>query len=39
MTNFTKIHPVGAKFSADGQTDMPELVVAFRDSANAPKNC
>ena len=25
-------------FHADGQTDMPELIVAFRDFANVPKN-
>jgi hypothetical protein len=33
-----KIPPVGAElFYADGWTDM-KLVVAFRNSANAPKN-
>ena len=34
-----KIRPVGAElFDADGQTDM-KLIVAFRNFANAPKNC
>ena len=40
ISNFTKIRPVEAKFSyADGQTDMTKLTVAFRNFANAPKNC
>jgi len=35
---FMKIHPVGAElFHADGQTDMTKLIVAFYNSANAPK--
>ena len=40
-----KIRPVGAElFHADGwtdggQTDMTKLIVAFRNLANAPKNC
>jgi hypothetical protein len=34
-----KIHSVGAKlFHADRKTDMTELIVAFRNFANAPKN-
>jgi hypothetical protein len=33
-----KIRPVGAElFLADGQTDMTQLTVAFRNFANAPK--
>ena len=33
-----KSHPVGAEvFHEDGQTDMIQLMVAFRNSANAPK--
>jgi len=37
--NFMKIRPVGEElFHADRRTDMMELVVAFRDFANAPKN-
>jgi len=35
----TKIGPVGAElFHADRRTDMTKLLVAFRNSANAPKN-
>jgi len=35
-----KIRPVGAElFHADGRTDMTMLIVAFREFANAPKNC
>jgi hypothetical protein len=34
-----KIRPVGAELlHADGQTDMPKLIVALRNFANAPKN-
>jgi hypothetical protein len=34
-----KIRPVGADlFRADGRTDMTKLIVALRNSANAPKN-
>jgi len=42
-----KIYPVGAQlFRADGQTDrrmdgrtdMPKLIISFRNSANAPDN-
>jgi len=33
-----KIRPVGAKFHADGQSDMTKLIVAFRSFANAPNN-
>jgi hypothetical protein len=34
-----KIHQLGAKlFQADGQTDVIELLVAFRNYANAPTN-
>jgi hypothetical protein len=33
-----KIRPVGAEmFHADGQTYMPQLIIAFRKLANAPK--
>ena len=39
ISNFTKIHPVGAElFHADGQTDITTLMVAFRNFVNAPKN-
>jgi len=31
-----KINWVGVEFSVDGQTNMTELVVAFRNFANAP---
>jgi hypothetical protein len=35
---FMKIHPVGADlFHADRQTDMTELIVAYRNFANASK--
>ena len=39
MLNFMKIRAVGAEFShAGGRTDsMTELIVAFRNFANAPK--
>ena len=38
--NFKKIISVGDElFHADGQTDMTKLTVAFRNFANAPKNC
>ena len=34
-----KIRPVGAElFHADGQADRTKLIVAFLNSANAPKN-
>ena len=34
-----KIRPVGAElFQVDGRTDMTKLIVAFRNSAKAPKN-
>jgi hypothetical protein len=34
-----KIRPVGAElFDVDRRTDMTKLTVAFRNSANAPKN-
>jgi len=34
-----KIRPVGAEFfHADERTDLPMLIVAFRNFANAPKN-
>jgi hypothetical protein len=37
--DFIKIRPVGAElFHADRRTDMKKVVVAFRNSANAPKN-
>jgi len=33
-----KIRPVGTEmFHADGQTDMTELIITFRNFANAPK--
>jgi len=35
ISNFTKIRPV----EADGETDKTKLIVAFRNFANAPKNC
>ena len=36
---FMKIRPVGAKlFHAEGRAYMTELIVAFRDFENAPKN-
>jgi hypothetical protein len=43
ISNFTKILLVGAQFFhagswTDRQTDMTELIVAFRNFANAPKN-
>jgi hypothetical protein len=39
MPNFIKIRPVGAElFHADGQTGMINLLVAFRNFANAPNN-
>ena len=35
-----KIRPVAAElFHAGGRTDMTKLTVAFRNFANAPKNC
>ena len=38
IPNLTEIRPVGAEFfHADGRTDMTKLMVAFRNSANAPK--
>jgi len=38
MSNFMKIRSVGAElFHADGRTDMPKLIVAFRNFANVPK--
>jgi len=38
VTNFMKICPVGAVlFRVDRRTDVAELIVAFRNSANAPK--
>ena len=36
VSSFIKIRPVGAElFHADGQTDMTELIVAFRNFGNA----
>jgi len=32
----SRVVPCGEK---DGRTDMTKLIVAFRNSANAPKNC
>jgi len=35
-----KIRPVGAElFHAAKRTDMTKLIIAFRNVANAPKNC
>jgi len=39
ISNFMKNRPVGAEFfHADGRTDLPMLIVGFRNFANAPKN-
>jgi hypothetical protein len=39
MSNLLKILAVGTKlFHANGQTDMANPIVAFRDFANSPKN-
>jgi len=39
ISNFMKIHLVGAKFlHADGQTGITELIVAFCNFLNTPKN-
>ena len=39
MSNFMKTRPVEAElFHEDAQTDMTKLTVAFRNSANQPKN-
>jgi hypothetical protein len=43
ITNFMKIHPVGAEFfHADGQmegwTDMTEIIIAFCNFANMPRS-
>ena len=39
ISNSVNIRPVGAElFRADGRTDMTKLIVAFRNSSNAPKN-
>jgi hypothetical protein len=39
MSNLLKILAVGTElFHANGQTDMANLIVPFRDFANAPKN-
>jgi hypothetical protein len=38
MSNFMKTRPIGAEsFHVDGRTDMAKLIVAFRNSANAPQ--
>jgi len=34
---FQDIRQVGAKFHADGQTDMRKLIVAFHNFVNVPK--
>jgi hypothetical protein len=40
ISYFMKILPVGAKlFHADGRTDMTKVIVAFRNSVNAPEKC
>jgi hypothetical protein len=39
IPSFMKIRPMGTElFHADGRRDMTKLIVAFRNSANAPKN-
>jgi len=39
MSNYGKIHQWKVEtFHADGQRDMTELIVAFRNFANAPKD-
>jgi hypothetical protein len=39
ISNLIKIHPAGAElFHAGGQTGMTQLIVAFHNFANAPKN-
>jgi len=39
VSDFKKILPMGVElFHADGQTDIKQLIVAFRYLANAPKN-
>jgi len=39
MPNFTKIGPMGGElFQTDRRTDMTNLIVAFSNFANAPKN-
>jgi hypothetical protein len=40
FSNSMKIRPVGAElFHVDRQTDMTELIIAFRNFANPPKSC
>jgi len=44
VSNFKKIRPVGIELfhtdgRTDGQTDMTELIGAYRKFPNAPKNC
>jgi hypothetical protein len=36
--NVTKLRPVDADRHMDGRTDMIKLIIAFRNTANAPKN-
>jgi hypothetical protein len=43
MSNFLKIRPEGAELlhvdgRTDGRTDMTQLIFAFRNFANSPKN-
>ena len=43
ISSFIKIRPVGAEFlyaegRTEGQTDMTKLIVAFRNTATAPKH-
>jgi len=38
ISNFKKIHSVGAKLHADKWTGMTKLIVAFNNSVNMPKN-
>ena len=38
ISNFTKIRPLGGElFHVDRRTDITKLIIAFRNSANAPK--
>ena len=38
ISNFMKIHPLGARlFHVDGQTNMTQQMVSFRNFANATK--
>jgi hypothetical protein len=40
ISNLMKIRPVGAElFHPDEQTETTKLIIAFRNSVNAPKKC